>query len=558
MKPVFMKFTPFIRLYRRTRILVLCFGIIGFILPASYGYFNSFPVPHVHDEFSYLLAADTFAQGRLTNPTPAGWEHFETPHILVKPSYMSKYPPMQGLFLAAGQVVFGHPAFGVWLSCGAAAAAFFWMMLAWTRRRWAILGTVLMILFIGIDGYWAQSYWGGMAAATGGALFLGGFRRLFKKISISVTLLMTLGGIILVNSRPFEGTMMMIPGLFVLAVRLLRDGKSSCPQKIRRIVLPGILLTAAALSWMAYYNYRVTGSAVRFAYTEHQSQYFSTPLFFFQNPSESALEGHERLQRLYRFLNESEFYRNAEVYGLPKISHLYPLYGFVCLITNIPYFLFFPPLMVFFYVGAFLAAGKNKWMLFIFLVVLFTFACMSTATYWDNPHYAAPLICCFYLLLIEGIRCFFISAKKRSQKNLTVALLMVVLTGSFVYKYFYAEEWFFPLPKTLKSKDFSPLKLNLAEPHDLEIPKRATYLKPLIDRTADTGEKYLALVSYSNDYSIHDEIVYNRADLGNSSMIWAFDLGMEKNRNLLNFYTDRKILKVEISNSQLLIKPVNK
>ena len=63
-----------------------------------------------------------------------------------------------------------------------------------------------------------------------------------------------------------------------------------------------------------------------------------------------------------------------------------------------------------------------------------------------------------------------------------------------------------------------------------------------------TPESHLVFVRYGPDHSVHDEWVYNRADIDNAKVVWANDLGEGRNRQLIQYLAGRKLWLVEPDN----------
>ena len=148
----------FAKLARRKSLAVVVVGLAALLLRIAILPFCPIPRPFVPDDFSFLLAADTFASGRLTNPTPELWTHFESIHICMQPTYMSMYFPAQGLVLAAAKVLTGQAWFGVLLTGALMCAALCWMLQAWLPPPWALLGGMLAVIRLALFSCWVNSY----------------------------------------------------------------------------------------------------------------------------------------------------------------------------------------------------------------------------------------------------------------------------------------------------------------------------------------------------------------------------------------------------------------
>ncbi len=268
-------------LARRERLAVVGIGAAVILIRVALLPWMPVPEPRVHDEFSYLLAADTFVHGRLANPPHPLWTFFDTFHVLRHPTYASMYPPAQGAVLAVGKLL-GSPWLGVLLSSAAMCMAITWMLQGWAPPEWALLGGGLALCRFAIFSYWTNSYWGGSVAAIGAALVLGALPRMLRLLRSRDAVICGVGAGILANSRPLEGFIFCVPVAVAILWWCVRGGRSEVRTRVRRVLLPLAGVLAIAVGFVGYYNARVGGSATTFPEMIETRAKMTSPIFVWQ------------------------------------------------------------------------------------------------------------------------------------------------------------------------------------------------------------------------------------------------------------------------------------
>ena len=483
------------RLARRRGLAIGLVGVLAFGGSAAVSLLWRFPIPSGHDEFSYLLAADTFAHGRLTNPPHPLWVHFESIHILQQPTYASKYPPGQGLMLALGQVLGGHPVVGVWLSVALACAVLTWMLQAWLPPPWALLGGLLAVVRLGLFSYWAQSYWGGAVAALGGALLFGALPRLLCYPRVREALLFGLGLTLLANTRPYEGLLVSL-----VAGAVLLPGLWGAPARgaLSRVGLPLVLVVGLTAGAMAYYNFRVTGDPLRLPYQVHEEAYGMAPVFLWQRPRATPVYRHQALldfhwRNAFPYMHQRSFpgFFTEKVKEVRKFWHFYLGPALTLPLVMLPW------------------ALKDRWMRLALLTCGVVAVGLLVET-WMIPHYAAPATAVLYALVLQSMRHLRVW---RWRDQPTGRLLVWAILA---------------------------LSIVLSPQMQMRLPAWSLHRAQLLASLETDGDRHLVVVRYWPRHNPHWEWVNNGADIDGAKVVWAREMEPSQNRTLLEYFKDRR------------------
>jgi hypothetical protein len=498
----------FARLAKRKRFSVLVVGLSVIAIRTALIPILGIPQPRFNDEFSYLLAGDTFAHGKLTNPTHPMWMHFESFHIIQQPTYMSMYPPAQGLVLAAGQIL-SHPWIGQVLVTALMCSALCWMLQAWLPPPWALLGAALAVFRLGILSYWMNTYWCAAIAAFGGALVLGAWPRLHLHLRIRDAVLLALGLAIVANSRPYEGLIFAIPVALTMLAWLLGRNHPAFRRSVPRVIAPILLALLVAAVATGYYYYRVTGNPFRITYQVNRDTYATAPYFIWQTPRPEPAYHHVVMRDFYRWeLGEFQKNRTFTGYlhrGAEKFSAWWQFY--LGPLLSLP-LLAFPNLI---------RQPKMRLPLLICAAMLAGFSVQT----WTLPHYFSPATGALYILLVQGMRHLWHCSSTRRDAAQSLVRAIPVLACAMIL-----------------------LRVTAALTHthiEPAWPRGNLERAALAHQLQQLAGPQLVIVAYGPHHDVDREWVYNDADIDRSKVVWARDMGKAANQELVQYFSDRKI-----------------
>jgi len=146
------------------------------------------------------------------------------------------------------------------------------------------------------------------------------------------------------------------------------------------------------------------------------------------------------------------------------------------------------------------------------------------------PHYAAPAVAAFFVLLVQAMR----HLRRWELKGrpvgifltrLVMVLLLVRAAGL-----------------TLEAYRHPPSDWSTERVH-------------IVQQLEAAPGKHLVIVRYAPDHFVHYEWVYNGADIDGSKIVWAREIPGQDMSPLLNYFHDRKVWLLEADHKPRVLVP---
>ncbi len=478
------------------------------------------PSPAVSDEFSHLLVADTLLHLRLANPTHPLHQFFETYFVLQEPTYSSIYAMGQGMVLAMGHAMFGHPWAGVALSVAAFCYLCYWMLRAWTTPAWALLGGLLAVFEFGPLNQWMNGYWGGAVSAAAGCLVFGALPRLRESARTRDAALLGLGLGMQLLTRPYESIFLAASVVLFFLPALRRREEL---YKLARTLPVVILVTLPAMGLTLAQDKQVTGSWTTLPYALSRYQYGVPTTFTFQpNPiPHRELTTEQQLDYKVQVLVHGEDPETWRTYveRLGQRARFYRFFFLAPLYLALPAFL--------------LTLREWRFVWLVLTLLLFTLGANFYPYFY--PHYIAAATCLFILVSVTALdRLSLLKMRGWPAGQQAARLIIFLCTAHFLFWYglhaFENEE----LARALTPYETWDL-INHGDPEG----------RIAINRQfAQAPGKHLVFVRYWPQHRF-EEWVHNAADVDGARVVWARDLGPEENDKLRRYYPDRTAWLIE-------------
>jgi hypothetical protein len=341
---------------------------------------------------------------------------------------------------------------------------------------------------------------------------LGAWPRIRRQQRVRDALLMSLGLIILANSRPYEGLVFSTPIALTMLLWLLNRSRPPLRQSLPRVVVPIIVCLLVASIATGYYYYRVTGSPFRTGYQVEADTYGAAPVLLWQTPHAESGYRHEVMRDFYGW--------ELRVFETNRTFHGY-LHNFWERLTFCWRFFLGPLLTIPLLALPWVIRQRRMWLPVLICAAMVVALSVET---WNMPHYFAPATCALYLVLTQGMRIIWHwspagrpigRAIVRAIPMLACAMILLRLTAVAVH-----------------------VQIEPAWP-------RNDSGRTMIEgRLEHLSGRQLVIVVYGPKHNLDHEWVFNRADIDAARIVWARDMGEGANQELLRYFKDRRIWKV--------------